>query len=82
MRVEEIKTEDFILEAEEKAKSRDFILGTHKAYTKPKLASGKVKGKSGRMKTFYFKKNLPSFQSYLNREIGLEELKELQKVGK
>lgn len=82
MRVEEVKTEDYILEAEEKAKHRTEILGTHRAPVKSRLRTGKVKGKSGRMKTFHFNVNLPSFQAYLNREIGLEELKVLQKAGK
>ena len=81
MRVENHKTEDYILEQEEKAKFRNEILGTHKASTKAKLSSGKVKGKSGRMKTFYLDKNHPSFQAYLNEEIGLDELKRIQGIG-
>lgn len=78
MRVEKVKTEDYILDEEKRAEYRNEILGTHKAPTKPKLSSGKMKGKSGRMKTFYFDKDHPSFQAYLNKEIGLDELKRIQ----
>lgn len=80
MKIERTKTEGYILDEQEKAKFRTEILGTHKAPTKAK-AVDKPKGKSGRMKTFYFNKELPSFGQFLRKEITFEQLRELQKAG-
>ena len=82
MRKEVIEKESYILEEEEKARNRDDILGTHKAPIKnPKATVDKKKSKSGRMKTFYFNQELPSWEKFLNSEISLDEMRELQKLG-
>ena len=81
MRMETMNTEDYIKEEEEKAKNRLGILGTHSAPTKAKAVAPKAKGKSGRIKTFYFKKDLKSFKMFLDHEITFDEMKEMQSMG-
>lgn len=83
MVIEEIKTEDYIIEEMEKAKTRISILGSHSAPAKKvKASSGKVSGKSGRMKQFIFKPDLDSWKLYIKQEIPFDKMKELQAKGK
>lgn len=87
MTAEQIKrTENdelYIAEEVERAKNRMEILGAHSGPSKKASGYAKAtKPKTSRMKTFKFKKHLPSWDSFLNKEISLEELRSLQKKGK
>lgn len=82
--IEKIENEELcIAEEVERAKTRMEILGAHRG------PSGKARGfvkstkpKTSSMKTFKFKKNLPSWNRFLNKEISFEELRYLQKKRK
>lgn len=82
MRKEVIKTDPVELAEMKRAKNRIELLGAHKtAGNRARGYANSRNGKSGRVKTFYFKKSLPSWRMFLEHEISFDEMRELQKAG-
>lgn len=78
-----VEEEQYIADEVERAKNRMEILGAHRGPSSKHRGFAKPsKPKTSRMKTFKFKTNLQSWNSFLNKEISFEELRSLQKNGK